>query len=67
MQLEGQILHAASTYVTIAEGSTSLRVHHRNHGMHGTSNNVTIAGVASGTYNTIASTNINGDYTSISY
>ena len=34
--------------------------------MHGTSNNVTIVGVASGTYNGIASTNINGDYTSIS-
>tara|TARA_B100000085_G_C18464737_1_gene480472 strand:- start:103 stop:1053 length:951 start_codon:yes stop_codon:yes gene_type:complete len=34
--------------------------------MHGTSNNVTIAGVASGTYNGVASANINGDYTSIS-
>ena len=42
-----------------------LRVHHRNHGMHGTSNNVTIAGVPSGTYNGVASTNINGTYTSI--
>ena len=49
-----------------AIGSTALRVHHRNHGMHGTSNNVTIAGVASGTYNGVASTNINGTYTSIS-
>jgi len=49
-----------------AIGSTALKVHHRNHGMHGTSNNVTIAGVASGTYNGVASTNINGTYTSIS-
>jgi len=48
-----------------AVGSTSLRVSHRNHGMHGTTNNVTIAGVASGTYNGVASTNINGDYDSI--
>ncbi len=47
-------------------GTTALRVAHRNHGMHGTSNNVTIAGVASGTYNGVASTNINGTYTSIS-
>jgi len=48
-----------------AVGSLEMRVHHRNHGMHGTSNNVTIAGVASGTYNGVASTNINGTYTSI--
>ena len=34
--------------------------------MHGTSNNVTIAGVASGTYNGIAHSDINGTYTSIS-
>jgi len=33
--------------------------------MHSTANNVTIAGVASGTFNGIASTNINGTYTSI--
>tara|TARA_Y100001972_G_scaffold38408_1_gene47199 strand:- start:255 stop:2771 length:2517 start_codon:yes stop_codon:yes gene_type:complete len=57
---------AASHTSGAAVGSTSMRVHHRNHGMHGTSNNVTIAGVASGTYNGIASANINGDYTSIS-
>jgi hypothetical protein len=43
-----------------------IRVFHRNHGMHGTSNNVTIAGVAAGTYNGISSANINGTYTSIS-
>jgi hypothetical protein len=33
--------------------------------MHSTANNVTIAGLASGTYNGIASTNINGTYTAI--
>ena len=43
-----------------------IRVSHPNHGMHGTSNNVTIAGVPSGTYNGIAHSDINGTYTSIS-
>jgi hypothetical protein len=43
-----------------------IRVFCRNHGMHGTSNNVTIAGVAAGTYNGITSAEINGTYTSIS-
>ena len=45
-----------------------IRVFHPNHGMHGTSNNVTIAGIAAGTYNGIdtTSTAINGTYTSIS-
>ena len=43
-----------------------IRVFHRNHGMHGTNNNVTIAGVAAGTYNGITSAEINGTYTSIS-
>ena len=33
--------------------------------MHSTANNVTIAGVPSGTFNGIASTNINGTYTAI--
>jgi hypothetical protein len=47
-------------------GSGVIRVFHRNHGMHGTSNNVTIAGVAAGTYNGITSAQINGTYTSIS-
>jgi len=47
-------------------GSGVIRVSHKNHGMHGTSNNVTIAGVASGTYNGITSAQINGTYTSIS-
>jgi len=46
-------------------GSKDITVFHPNHGMHGTSNNVTISGVASGTYNGIAHTDINGTYTSI--
>ena len=47
-------------------GSKVIRVFHPNHGMHGTSNNVTIAGVSSGTYNGLAHSDINGTYTSIS-
>jgi hypothetical protein len=43
-----------------------IRVFHKNHGMHGSNNNVTIAGVAAGSYNGIAHTQINGTYTSIS-
>jgi hypothetical protein len=43
-----------------------IRVFCRNHGMHGVNNNVTIAGVAAGTYNGITSAQINGTYTSIS-
>ena len=46
-------------------GSKEITVQHPNHGMHGTSNNVTISGVASGTYNGIAHSDINGTYTSI--
>ena len=47
-------------------GTGLIRVFHKNHGMHSTSNNVTIAGVSSGTYNGIAHSDINGTYTSIS-
>jgi len=47
-------------------GSGVIRVFHKNHGMHSTSDNVTIAGVASGTYNGITSAQINGTYSSIS-
>ena len=43
-----------------------IRISHPNHGMHGTSNNVTIAGVPSATYNGIVHSDINGTYTSIS-
>ena len=51
--------------ITTTSGSADITINHRNHGMHTTANNVTIAGVASGTYNGIASTNINGTYTAI--
>jgi hypothetical protein len=51
--------------ITTTASSTVITIHHRNHGMHTTANNVTIAGVPSGTYNGIASTNINGTYTAI--
>ena len=47
-------------------GTGLIRVYHKNHGMHSTSDNVTIAGLASGTYNGIAHSAINGTYTSIS-
>jgi hypothetical protein len=44
-----------------------VRVFHPNHGMHGTSNNVTISGLgASTTYNGLTGATINGTYTSIS-
>ena len=43
-----------------------VRVYHPNHGMHGTSNNVTIAGIPAGTYNGIAHNDLNGTYASIS-
>jgi len=46
-------------------GSKDITVFHPNHGMHGTSNNVTISGLSSGTYNGIAHDDINGTYTSI--
>ena len=51
--------------ITTTAGSAVITIHHRNHGMHSTANNVTIAGVPSGTFNGIASTNINGTYTAI--
>jgi hypothetical protein len=51
--------------ITTTSGSAVVTVHHRNHGMHTTDNNVTIAGGPSGTYNGIASGNINGTYTAI--
>jgi hypothetical protein len=47
-------------------GSGVIRVFHKNHGMHGVSNNVTISGLVAGTYNGIVHTAINGTYTSIS-
>jgi hypothetical protein len=47
-------------------GSSVVRVFHKNHGMHSANNNVTIAGIAAGTYNGILHSEINGTYTSIS-
>jgi len=47
-------------------GTSVIRVFHPNHGMHRTSNNVTISGVPSGTYNGITSAQINTTFTSIS-
>src|SRR6056300_1327742 len=48
-------------------GSDVIRVFHPNHGMHGTSNNVTISGLeASTSYNGINGSSINGTYTRIS-
>jgi hypothetical protein len=51
--------------ITTTSGSAVMTIFHRNHGMHSASANVTIAGVPSGTLNGIASTNINGTYTTI--
>ena len=47
-------------------GSGVIRVFYSNHNMHDTNSVVTISGVPSGTLNGIASTDINGTYTSIS-
>jgi hypothetical protein len=48
-------------------GSSLVRIFHRSHGMHSTTDNVTIAGLVSGTsYNGILGSQINGTYTSIS-
>ena len=62
---EVPVLTLGANPITTTSGSTTITIHHRNHGMHTTANNVTIAGVPSGTYNGIASTNINGTYTAI--
>jgi len=51
--------------ITTTSGSADITIQHRNHGMHSTANNVIIAGVPSGTFNGIASTNINGTYNAI--
>ena len=56
----------SSNPIRTFNGTGLIRVYHPNHGMHSTSDNVTIAGLASGTYNGISSANINGTYTSIS-
>ena len=55
----------ASNPIRTFNGSTTIRIFHKNHGMHSTTDNVTIAGVAAGTYNGITHDNINNTYTSI--
>ncbi len=52
--------------IRTTNGSDIVRVYHPNHGMHGTSNNVTISGIPAGTYNGLAHSSINGTYTTIS-
>jgi hypothetical protein len=52
---------------TLSDSSPTIRVFHPNHGMHGTNNNVTIAGVPTGgSLNGITAAQINGTYTQIS-
>ena len=53
--------------IRTTNGSDVIRIFHPNHGMHGTSNNVTIAGLDAGTtYNGVLGSAINGTYTSLS-
>ena len=52
--------------IRTTNSSGVVTVSHPNHGMHGTTNNVIIAGIPSGTYNGLAHSDINGTYTSIS-
>src|SRR5210317_809432 len=57
----------ATNPIRTTNGSDVIRVFHPNHGMHGTSNNVTISGLEASTdYNGITGSSINGTYTSIS-
>jgi hypothetical protein len=52
---------------TLSDSSPTIRVFHPNHGMHGTNNNVTIAGVPTGgSLNGLTAAQINGTYTQIS-
>jgi hypothetical protein len=52
---------------TLSDSSPIIRVFHPNHGMHGTNNNVTIAGVPNGgSLNGLTAAQINGTYTQIS-
>ena len=50
---------------TAGDSTGILTISHPNHGMHGTDNNVTIAGVPSSTYNGIDADQINGTYSAI--
>ena len=52
--------------IRTTNGSHIIRVFHPNHGMHGTGNNVTLAGFeASTNYNGITGSSINGTYTDL--
>ena len=55
----------ATNPLRTTSGSNVVRVFHPNHGMHGTSNNVTISGI-SGTINGISASEFNTTHTSIS-
>jgi hypothetical protein len=50
---------------TFGTNPAIIKINARNHGLHSTAHNVTIAGVPSGTVNGLASTNVNGTYTAI--
>ena len=55
----------AGSGATFGSNPAIIKINARNHGLHSTAHNVTIAGVPSGTVNGFASTNINGTYTAI--
>jgi hypothetical protein len=55
----------AGSGATFGDNPAIIKINARNHGLHSTAHNVTIAGVPSGTVNGLASTNINGTYTAI--
>ena len=55
----------AGSGATFGSNPAIIKINARNHGLHSTAHNVTIAGVPSGTVNGLASTNINGTYTAI--
>jgi len=55
----------AGSGTTFGANPAIIKINARNHGLRSTAHNVTIAGVPSGTVNGLASTNINGTYTTI--
>ena len=55
----------AGSGTTFGSNPAIIKINARNHGLHSSSHNVTIAGVPSGSFNGISSTNINGTYTTI--
>ena len=55
----------AGSGATFGSNPAIIKINARNHGLHSTAHNVTIAGVPSGTVNGLASTNVNGTYTAI--